>query len=521
MTSGKAFVAHGEVVAGALGILKCVLMGLYAVGSPNVHLNVLNPNIDPTGVPVLFTTEMVDQGKNEGFFGVSSFGFAGSNARGDVWCIAQHGNRMIREGDFGRTMTNNGSANTNKFDSMASSLGFSIGLEGVYGIGNLDTTMSYFLKGSWDAWSGLTQMISTKIDSSDVYEGECILGDTLTESFQIFEGGYEDACIFPERRCARQDAVVFGPGKAPPGYRWIIDGHKDHVLPGACYAVRLWWDAEAQEKRVSWTLKRQLEKEELKHKAFEHEYSICGSWTAWACVPMVPMQYYENKFRTNVTIGITGEETFHFERNGDPMEAIYPARDKTRLTSTPIRGPDDLGEGKNWQVCGETGEVISIILEICEGKIKVTMMSATRGKRVWSSPENPSFRDYYVIGSLTDGECVPMYSDDACPGIFRAQVTKRHEHFNQFHVVVDEDSSQALYPEMQVHCCGACPIIGPDRYCEGHEWVVDEEVGSLVEIVLDFTKQDKRQVLMWKVISNILCLEDMDALERPIELRGV
>jgi len=214
-------------------------------------------------------------------------------------------------------------------------------------------------------------------------------------------------------------------------------------------------------------------------------------------------------------------KTFHFERNGDPMEAIYPARDKTRLTSTPIRGPDDLGEGKNWQVCGETGEVISIILEVCKGQIKVTIMAATRGKKVWSSPENPSFRDYYMIGSLTGGECVPMYSDDACPGIFRAQITIGHEHLTQFHILVDENSSQALYPEMPVHCCGVCPIIGPDRYCEGHEWVIEEEVGSMVEIVLDLTKHDKRQVLMWQVISKILRLEDLDALERHIELRDV
>merc|ERR1719414_1024159 len=94
-TSSKSNIGHTELCAGLCGIMKCVLMGVYCTACPNNHIRLLNPHIDSNAYPVYFCTESVDQGKNSGYGGVSSFGFGGSNARGDIWSRAMAGPRSV------------------------------------------------------------------------------------------------------------------------------------------------------------------------------------------------------------------------------------------------------------------------------------------------------------------------------------------------------------------------------------------------------------------------------------------
>ena len=49
---------------------------------PNVHLRVLNPQMDNAGWPAHFLTEMQRMKGGSGYMGVSSFGFGGANAHG-------------------------------------------------------------------------------------------------------------------------------------------------------------------------------------------------------------------------------------------------------------------------------------------------------------------------------------------------------------------------------------------------------------------------------------------------------
>lgn len=89
-TSAKSNMGHLEATAGIAGFSKCVAMLMHGCCIPNVHLNQLNANADTSMYPVLFASEMSDTG-NSGNVGVSSFGFGGTNARGDVWARAQEG----------------------------------------------------------------------------------------------------------------------------------------------------------------------------------------------------------------------------------------------------------------------------------------------------------------------------------------------------------------------------------------------------------------------------------------------
>lgn len=97
-TSAKSNLGHLEAGAGSAGLIKCILMLSSSAGKPNIHLLCLNPHLDVQGFPVYFETEVTDFGKNSGVTGVSSFGFGGTNARGDVWGHAKKGHRAVHTG---------------------------------------------------------------------------------------------------------------------------------------------------------------------------------------------------------------------------------------------------------------------------------------------------------------------------------------------------------------------------------------------------------------------------------------
>lgn len=89
-TSGKSNYGHLEANAGVTGYTKCVMMLNYGCCAPNCHLNMLNANIDMHGYPVIINDLGLTTGSS-GFAGVSSFGFGGTNGRGDIWGRALKG----------------------------------------------------------------------------------------------------------------------------------------------------------------------------------------------------------------------------------------------------------------------------------------------------------------------------------------------------------------------------------------------------------------------------------------------
>jgi len=92
-TSAKSNMSHTEATAGMAGIIKCLSMTVMSAVPPNVHLRLLNAHMDTHAYPVQFPDEWSDFSINSGYAGVSSFGFGGTNARGDVWARCMIGPR--------------------------------------------------------------------------------------------------------------------------------------------------------------------------------------------------------------------------------------------------------------------------------------------------------------------------------------------------------------------------------------------------------------------------------------------
>ncbi|CAE8634931.1 unnamed protein product, partial [Polarella glacialis] len=87
ITGGKSNTGHSEATAGASGILKTLCSLMHATVPPQNHLKFLNAHIDDAGFPAHFPVELwdLDVGREGAVGGLNSFGFGGTNSRGELW----------------------------------------------------------------------------------------------------------------------------------------------------------------------------------------------------------------------------------------------------------------------------------------------------------------------------------------------------------------------------------------------------------------------------------------------------
>lgn len=93
LVTAKAHIGHTESTAGMCGFIKAALILLHATVSPNPHGFAVNSHLDIQGYPVILNTEQLDTGHDSTHAGISSFGFGGTNTRGDLWARCQKGFR--------------------------------------------------------------------------------------------------------------------------------------------------------------------------------------------------------------------------------------------------------------------------------------------------------------------------------------------------------------------------------------------------------------------------------------------
>eukprot|EP00747_Dinoflagellata_sp_TGD_P019146 gnl/TRDRNA2_/TRDRNA2_126974_c2_seq1.p1 gnl/TRDRNA2_/TRDRNA2_126974_c2~~gnl/TRDRNA2_/TRDRNA2_126974_c2_seq1.p1 ORF type:complete len:453 (-),score=93.12 gnl/TRDRNA2_/TRDRNA2_126974_c2_seq1:60-1250(-) len=93
-TAAKSHTGHLEAAAGNSGFIKACLQCIFATATGNVHVRALNPHLDVANYPAFFNQECCDIKKSSNVSGVSSFGFGGANARGDVWGRSLYGYTM-------------------------------------------------------------------------------------------------------------------------------------------------------------------------------------------------------------------------------------------------------------------------------------------------------------------------------------------------------------------------------------------------------------------------------------------
>lgn len=522
-TSAKSNLEHGEANAGMAGLLKCFNILMHGICPCNIHLKDLNPHIDTNSYPVLFGDESIDLGTSSGYAGVSSFGFGGTNARADLWAKATTGPRKTGTLDENKLdyitvrcvkcmgwMDHVGSLALPSAPPKPPSGRFkafcireeganydicSKCFKGTHTFGTPPTESSMpkgkiYITGSWDGYSS-QELVEQAQDGK--YHFFPRLGETRMESFYFLLEKNEGFAIFPAIKRAGAEIRTVGPAIREEDHAWLIDGRDEEWPEGALLHITLSANPDNGFRQVAW--ERWPEEEgSTEFQSFQHGYFIRGSWTANQFIPMTKLPGQRYAFEYHLRIGINGQETFQFARDGDLGQLVYPATPSTSRPGVPVRGPDHLGKGCEWLVQGQRGQTFTIRLEVRDAHITVAVVSQA-GTRRWESVEGRARKRFSVSGSWTS-ECMPMQADPENPDVYRLRM-QAHNEVEDFQIFLDEDPRRAFYPEVGGFPCGSVFVSGPDGEGSNERFTMEGEADTTYEIVLDFKSEDRRKIVTW------------------------
>ncbi|CAE8718312.1 unnamed protein product [Polarella glacialis] len=275
-TSAKSLIGHLEANAGQAGMIKCMLMCSACAGTPNCHLQVLNPHLDVNGYPTIFDTEICDYGNQSGYSGVSSFGFGGANARADIFAAASRGARKtgaldLEKVDYvtlscpfdegpmhhidGREVPlaassryQRGRYRANAIRDEFASYDYNSSLyDGQYQLRPPTAEQScdeaptepIFIVGSWDAFQEAREM--QPVDGDRTWTALVQLGETRCERFQLRVGNDKLRAIYPAVRNGSTRTRVVGPHHQGEGLYWMLDGRDEEVPAGSMFRLTFGW----------------------------------------------------------------------------------------------------------------------------------------------------------------------------------------------------------------------------------------------------------------------------------------
>jgi len=241
--------------------------------------------------------------------------------------------------------------------------------------------------------------------------------------------------------------------------------------------------------------------------SYRHSYTICCSVHNWRPVRMrrAAGSPKPGVHEFTLRIGLAGHEEFHFLRDGDKHQMIYPAKDRSLTRDVPVRGPDHLGEGKNWSIVGETGDTVTLQLQVWEGDISLTAVHSSQGSKTFKSLRGHFRRKYFVYAQWTNWGFTAMTPDESgSPGVYRSTMKMPAAGVQSFQIVVDENIHQALYPELAFTDQLVAEVRGPDARGPDLCWALSAPPGSLVEIKLDLLAEDRRERVTWDILEERL-----------------
>jgi len=552
-TSLKSNIGHLEDSAGIGGLAKCCLCLMKQVLPPNVHMRLLNPHLDITGFPVNFSTECTPTSKSSTITSVVSFGFGGTNCNAVTWGRRHDENCKTRQVDpknldqlcitcpvtlaridylTGEPVRSSGGGWQRNVDVLRDPLapynisryaykgGFryrAADNEKVEDAPVFDDRMKVYVCGSWTGWQNMEEMI---YEGDGWYVGTMALRDCRRELFKLCVNRDPKLRFYPVVDNATPNVWIEGPDGEGEGRNWLVDG-RDHEIPaGTCYRIRFRWGE--TRKQLHWEEAPSKDTsllDGLERANFVQGYSIVGSWTSWEFQDLLASDH-EGVWECDLRIGVTGEERFHFVRDRDRKQTIYPSRRETTRTTVPIRGPDDHGSGKYWVVRGAQGERMRVRLEVLDGRITIQVNSACKGAKVWKSAVGWARHEYFVVGSWDGWKLERMEMDEHRPGVFRCcgfvhqDWSDAHRGFvGRFYIVADEDREQMrIYPEVGDAQLGEAIIYGPGADGENRKFLLRGSLpGETFEISLDLAAEHRQQTVMWRNIGGSTTLPCLPA----------
>jgi len=346
-----------------------------------------------------------------------------------------------------------------------------------------------------------------------------MLGETRYERFQFQFTDKPEVAIYPYVRNGTMMTRVVGPvsDSSSKGKYWLLDGRDDDVPAGTPFRITLEWGMRLQ---VKWERADRILASgglpiTLLGSKPRHRYFIAGSWTSWNALEMQKTGK-EGTFEIIIRIGMSRSESFHFLRDQDSEQMIYPAKPAldAGAAEIPVRGPDGLCNGKSWRVTGKYGESVRITLEIVDALVQVSVGSLLRPNSGWTAcgVTGPARHSYWVLGSFNGWNPEQMLPGER-PGLFilRGVANGSRPQDQRFTIMVDEDPDLVLYPDAPGSIPpGVTMVKGPGRVEDDRDFSLNcLKDGAEFEIVLDLHARDKRKVVDVRWLSDPVDVNSM------------
>jgi len=358
-----------------------------------------------------------------------------------------------------------------------------------------------YIVGSWDGFEEARGMLFDK--NANTWSCLVCMGETRCERFQLRVAGDPMRAIYPAARDGSMQTRVMGPWKHGEARYWLLDGRDSKVPEGTVFEVTFRWGLRHS---ITWRCIGDVECTSsplpILGAVSNHEYSLLTSSSFWTCtrMPNVSSATKPNAWETVLTIGKSGSECFRFCRDQDRDQQIYPVRTVLGAEAelVPVRGPDELCNGKHWQIAGAVGERFRISLQVADAMIILNVESQRGPSKAWTatSIQGPGRHSYCVRGSITNGKIESMLlREEGHRTSFYYRGTARSGRLEHFVVLVDEDPGVAFYP-MESGCPPGVSLVGGPGTPEGKEFQFHcIKDGAEFEIVLDLASTDKRRIV--------------------------
>jgi len=531
-TSSKSNIGHLEGGAGMAGLLKCVLLLMGEVALPNLHLYSTNPHLDIGGWPVVFEQESYDVAQNSAISGVSSFGWGGTNARGDVWGQCKTGLHTNVEGiDY------------QKLPQISIKCPISLGpidylsgepvrpYGGKYRADALRepfadyAVSSYVYEGEWryraepleeefeelpddcelfvcGSWTGFQEKQPVEYnEETEAYSFEVVLGELAQEHFYLCLNTRDDFRIYPAVDRGTPIIWVHGPDSEGKGKCWVIDGTEEQAPVGTAFTVTFRYSLARM--TVAWERLPEVEESPVPV-PFKHTWGICGTFLGHGGYQTMERQSNNGDvcWECAFKIGSSGQELFQLAWDSNPRFALFPARHAVANDcSIPLRGPDSIGHRKAWLAHGMRGEQVVVQLRMVDAGFSLVVTSPSMGSTVYRSHVGWERYSYELTGT-SGGQplSLSMDHDSLNPGQFRCRLLATAG--DKFQILADGDKRQAFYPEQDQARVGQCIISGPDDASDGRHFAIETfDTPSQWEVILNLATKDRRKRVTWVMVS--------------------
>nr|AQS99289.1 type I polyketide synthase [Gambierdiscus excentricus] len=269
ITSSKSNLGHCEGSAGVSGFTKCVLLCMYGEGTPNCHLNCLNPHLDMDGFPGIITSEGLTFKAEHSYNGVLSFGFGGTNACALCWGPNVMTSRAITTKDVyaqimdkimnapAQEVTITGDdwdewemGGPERDAKPGDQWDIEIDEDGVVEYTKKEKEVpelgdAYFVTGTFNEWGYDAMDPDGSLAGLHAFTIE--IGDTGSEEFQVNADQDPAMTFYPDTiQCTMRSAPVKGPGFIARENAWLVKGE-----PGDKFRVEF-YTSEAGMVSISW-----------------------------------------------------------------------------------------------------------------------------------------------------------------------------------------------------------------------------------------------------------------------------